>query len=67
MPVRAELAAAENPFSILTKSTLILRDLNLLAKCPRRAFGAPDPDRSATVRARPPAPAVELHQLEFGL
>jgi DNA repair photolyase len=31
----AELAAAANPFSILTKSTLILRDLNLLADAAR--------------------------------
>ncbi|MDQ6724585.1 MAG: radical SAM protein [Actinomycetota bacterium] len=32
----AELAAAANPFSILTKSTLILRDLNLLSDAARR-------------------------------
>jgi DNA repair photolyase len=32
----AELAAAANPFSILTKSTLILRDLDLLAEAARR-------------------------------
>lgn len=31
-----ELAAAANPFSILTKSTLILRDLDLLAEAARR-------------------------------
>lgn len=31
-----ELAAAANPFSILTKSTLILRDLDLLADAARR-------------------------------
>jgi DNA repair photolyase len=33
----AELAAAANPFSILTKSTLILSDLDLLADAARRA------------------------------
>jgi DNA repair photolyase len=32
----AELSAAANPFSILTKSTLILRDLDLLAEAARR-------------------------------
>jgi DNA repair photolyase len=32
----AELSAAANPFSILTKSTLILRDLDLLAQAARR-------------------------------
>lgn len=32
----AELSAARNPFSILTKSTLILRDLDLLAEAARR-------------------------------
>ena len=32
----AELSAARNPFSILTKSTLILRDLDLLAEAGRR-------------------------------
>jgi DNA repair photolyase len=32
----ATLAAAANPFSILTKSTLILRDLDLLAEAARR-------------------------------
>jgi DNA repair photolyase len=31
-----ELSAASNPFSILTKSTLILRDLELLAEAARR-------------------------------
>jgi DNA repair photolyase len=31
-----ELSAAANPFSILTKSTLILRDLDLLAEAARR-------------------------------
>ncbi|HEX2047526.1 MAG TPA: radical SAM protein [Acidimicrobiales bacterium] len=31
-----ELSAARNPFSILTKSTLILRDLDLLAEAARR-------------------------------
>jgi len=31
-----ELAAAANPFSILTKSTLILRDLDLLSEAARR-------------------------------
>ena len=31
------LADAENPFSILTKSTLVLRDLDLLAEASRRA------------------------------
>jgi DNA repair photolyase len=31
-----ELAAAANPFSILTKSTLILRDLDLLAEAAKR-------------------------------
>ena len=31
-----ELAAAANPFSILTKSTLIVRDLDLLAEAARR-------------------------------
>ncbi|MGI8808985.1 MAG: radical SAM protein [Acidimicrobiales bacterium] len=31
-----ELSAATNPFSILTKSTLILRDLDLLAEAARR-------------------------------
>ena len=33
----AELSRARNPFSILTKSTLILRDLDLLAEAARRA------------------------------
>ncbi len=33
----AVLAAAANPFSILTKSTLILRDIDLLAEAARRA------------------------------
>jgi len=32
-----ELAAAANPFSVLTKSTLILRDLDLLAEAATRA------------------------------
>ncbi|MDQ3897210.1 MAG: radical SAM protein [Actinomycetota bacterium] len=32
----AELSAAANPFSILTKSTLILRDVELLAEAARR-------------------------------
>ena len=32
----SELSAATNPFSILTKSTLILRDLDLLAEAARR-------------------------------
>ena len=33
----AELCRARNPFSILTKSTLILRDLDLLSQAARRA------------------------------
>ena len=57
------LSAARNPFSILTKSTLILRDLDVLAEAARRttvrvnfSIGTLDRDVWRTDRARHPPP-----------
>ena len=41
------LSAARNPFSILTKSTLILRDLDLLVAAAAQAPTWPSASRSA--------------------
>ena len=56
------LTDARNPFSILTKSTLILRDLDLLVSAARRDVGAPQlldrharPGRLEADRTRNPA------------
>ena len=46
------LAEAGNPFSILTKSTLVLRDLALLAEAARSDQGEPRRFRSARLTAR---------------
>ena len=60
------LAEARNPFSILTKSTLIARDIDLLARRARRTDVAPPSRSAASTRTsggppsrtrRSPAPA----------
>jgi DNA repair photolyase len=61
------LSAARNPFSILTKSTLVLRDLDLLTEAARRtdvavnvSIGSIDPDVWRLTEPGAPSPTMRV-------